>query len=103
LRSSQSIQHQQADSDPFILLLTLIYSLIVPDDEPLIASMFSCLAVYIVDSLHPLRQTRWHGGQRSLADETMKALMNYHWANNVRELDTVIERAVTFAQVPTDD
>ena len=29
-----------------------------------------------------------------ISPETMKALMNYHWPNNVRELDTVIERAV---------
>lgn len=57
------------------------------EDIPLLASHF--LAKY-----------RRDGGPEGISPEAMKALMDYGWKGNVRELENIIERACTLSEGP---
>ena len=57
------------------------------DDVPLIAQHF--LARF---------NTQYHRNVRSISQETLFCLLRYDWPGNIRELESVIERAVLFCQ-----
>jgi DNA-binding NtrC family response regulator len=46
------------------------------------------------------RMTRESGQSYALSDDALRAMMDYEWPNNVRELESVIERACTMASGP---
>jgi DNA-binding NtrC family response regulator len=63
-----------------------------PDDIPLLAAHF--LQGYV---------TKYRKGITGFSDAAMKALLDYPWPGNVRQLDHAIERAVLMAQSPLLD
>jgi two-component system response regulator HydG len=46
------------------------------------------------------RMARESGETYTLSDDALRSMMDYHWPNNVRELEAVIERACTMASGP---
>ena len=55
-----------------------------PDDIPI-------LSQHILDRL----AQQWEGGSISLSDEALRALQGYGFPGNVRELENILERAMT--------
>jgi DNA-binding NtrC family response regulator len=53
------------------------------------------LAAHILERL-----SRTTGGERSLSDEALKAILAYDWPGNVRELENCLERACTMSSGP---